>query len=124
MSGDISRSIAINASLVWAPASAWNTAETRSSARPLRSSATIVLAKLGVSRQAAMASISAIWPTMAQSNAGLKCSGRIAGNGGVSSGGVHSPSRGLLWSWEPFGVAVGGNAVIGLSGPDYGLSDY
>ena len=45
--GDISRSIASMASLVWAPASAWNTAETCASARPLRSSAAMVLAKLG-----------------------------------------------------------------------------
>src|SRR5579871_133891 len=93
--GDISRSIAIRASLVWAPARAWNTADTRSSAWPLRSRAAMVLAKLGASGQAAMASISAIWSAMARSKAGRKCSGRIAVNGGVSWGVVQASRRGL-----------------------------
>ena len=44
-----------------APASTKNTFETRSRSRPLRSSASMVLPKLGAAGSAAMASISARW---------------------------------------------------------------
>ena len=59
--GAISRSIAWSSSLVAAPARLKNTFATRSRLRPLRSSASIVLAKVGASGFAAMASISARW---------------------------------------------------------------
>ena len=75
--GAISRSIAWSSSLVAAPARLKKTFATRSRLRPLRSSASIVLAKVGDSGFAAMASISARWSFSATSNAGRKCLGSM-----------------------------------------------
>jgi len=51
----MSRSIPSRASLLWAATSAKNAADTRDNARPERSSAPIVLAKVGVAAAAAIA---------------------------------------------------------------------
>jgi hypothetical protein len=76
-----------------------NTLETRSSARPLRSSATMVLSKLGAAGSAAMVSISARWAASARSKAGRKCSGRIASNGGRPKAPVQLASSGFWRAW-------------------------
>src|SRR5215467_3027851 len=66
----------------------------------------MVLAKLGACGQVAMTSISAMWSAMARSNAGRKCSGRIAANGGVSWGVVQASRRGLEVSFADIGGSV------------------
>ena len=94
-SGETSRSIASIASPVSAPASTKKTLETRSRSCPLRSSASMVLSKLGVAGLAAMASISVRCAAIARSKAGRKCSGLIAGSGGRPNGPVQSVSNGF-----------------------------
>jgi hypothetical protein len=99
--GAISRSIASSASLLWAPARLKNTEATRSSLAPLRSKASIVLAKDAGSRLAAMSAISERFWGSAISKAGAKCSGASKSKGGASNGPVQASSSGLA------GVATG-----------------
>ena len=70
-SGAISRSTAWIASLVCEPARLKNTPPTFFSVRPLRSNASMVLAKVGASALSAMAAISACCSASAVSKAGL-----------------------------------------------------
>ncbi len=91
----MSRSIPSRASLLWAATSAKNAADTRDNARPERSSAPIVLAKVGVAASAAIAATSARWRASAVSKAGAKCSGRMAPKGGARNGVVQSARSGL-----------------------------
>ena len=91
----MSRSTASMASPVSAPASTKKTLETRSRSRPLFSSASMVLPKLGAAGLAAMASISARWAASARSKAGRKCSGLIAASGGRPNAPVQSVSSGF-----------------------------
>jgi hypothetical protein len=62
---------------------------------PERSSAVMVLAKSGVAGSWVMAAISAAWSAKACSNAGMKCSGVISANGGVSNGVCQAFSSGF-----------------------------
>ena len=94
-SGEMSRSTASMASPVSAPASTKKTLATRSRSRPLFSSATTVLSKLGGSGLAEIASSSARWAAKARSKAGRKWSGLIAGSGGRPKAPVQSVSSGL-----------------------------
>jgi hypothetical protein len=55
----------------------------------------MVLAKVGTAVSDAIASISALWALNAASNAGAKCSGLIAANGGASNGVVQISSSGF-----------------------------
>src|SRR5258708_423318 len=93
--GTMSRSIPSRASLLWAATSAKNAADTRDNARPERSSAPIVLAKVGVAASAAIAATSARWRASAVSKAGAKGWGRRAQKAGPRNGGVQSAGRGL-----------------------------
>src|SRR5712672_2088768 len=93
--GTMSRSIPSSASLLWAATSAKNAADTQDNARPERSSAPIVLAKVGVAAAAAIAATSARWRAIAVSKAGAKCSGRMAPKGGARNGVVQSARSGL-----------------------------
>ena len=77
-------------------------------ARPLRSSAAIVLAKLGAAVSPAIASTSAICSAIAVSKAGSKWAGRIAANGGVSAGPLQASSSGLA----PCAAALGEDEVM------------
>src|SRR5262245_26640049 len=72
------------------------TLPTRLSPRPARSSASMVLAKVGFPFASAMASISAMLSANTRSNAGRKCPARMRSNGGISKGVVHGASRGFL----------------------------
>ena len=83
------------ASLVQAPVRLKNTPATRSRPRPARSSASIVLAKLGGAGSAAMASISAASAASVASKAGGKCSGETVSNGGAPNGVFQVARRGL-----------------------------
>ena len=85
----MARSIASSSSFVSAPARLKNSLATRSSVRPLRSMASIVLAKVGGAGSAAMASISARASFSAASKAGSKCRGAMRSKGGASNGAVH-----------------------------------
>ena len=91
----MSRSIACNSSLVAAPARLKKTLATLSRLRPLRSSASIVLAKVGGAGSAATASISARAALSAASNAGGKWRGSMRSNGGASNGPVQGSRSGL-----------------------------
>jgi hypothetical protein len=93
--GTISRSSTRITSLLWAPASAKKAADTRDSARPERSSAPMVLAKVGGAASAAIAATSPRWRASAASKAGPKWLGRIASNGGAPNGVFQSARRGL-----------------------------
>jgi len=83
------------ASLAWLPAKLKNTDRTRSSSRPLRSSVSTVLAKLGTAGSPAMAATSSSCSAMAWPRAGGKCSGRMRSKGGTPKGVVQLSSRGF-----------------------------
>ena len=87
--------MASSSSVVSVPVRLKNTEQTRSSASPERSIASIVLAKLGASELPAIASISALFAARATSKAGWKCAGFTSAKGGASKGPVHGASNGL-----------------------------
>ena len=94
--GAISRSIACNSSLVAAPVRLKKTPPTRSRLRPLRSSASIVLAKVGGAGFAAIASTSRRASFSAASKAARKWPGSMRSNGGASNGPVQGSRSGIL----------------------------
>ena len=96
-SGAVSRSIACIASVAWEETRLKKVPVTRASARPERSSASMVLAKLGGSGSVAMAAISARFPSIAARIAGAKCSGRMRSKGGRPKGVVQGSSSGFIW---------------------------
>src|SRR5215470_15287662 len=87
--------MASNASLVLLESRLKKTRLTRSSKRPLRSRASIVLAKSGGSAQPAIVAISASCAAIPSSKAGGKCSGRMRSNGGRPNGVVQSSKNGF-----------------------------
>src|SRR5438132_8285935 len=87
--------MASSASLVLLASRLKNTRLTRSSRRPLRSRASIVLAKLGGAAAPVIAAISALCSPMPLSKAGGKCSGRMRSNGGRPNGVVQVSKNGL-----------------------------
>src|SRR5690606_15780742 len=106
--GEISRSMACSASLVWALARFQKTAETRSSVRPAFSRAAMVFSKVGAAGLLAMRSISARCSARACSKAGWKCSGLISEKGGTPKGVDQGASKGFaaelaLMGWKPQG---------------------
>src|SRR5438067_1597772 len=72
-----------------------NTPPTRRSKAPLRSRASIVLAKPAGSAEPATAAISAACSAMPRSKAGGKCSGAIRAKGGNSNGVFQGAKNGL-----------------------------
>src|SRR6266566_6616619 len=72
-----------------------NTRPTRRSNAPLRSRASIVLAKSAGSGELAIAAISAACSAMPRSKAGGKCSGLIRAKGGNSNGVSQASKNGL-----------------------------
>src|SRR5437667_8536035 len=87
--------MASSASLVLLASRLKNTRLTRSSRRPLRSRASIVLAKLGIAAAPVITAISALCSPMPLSKAGGKCSGRMRSNGGRPNGVVQVSKNGL-----------------------------
>jgi hypothetical protein len=85
-------------SLVSALAMRSNTSETRVSAWPAPSSASMVLAKVGGAPLLAMAATSREWSAKARAKAGMKWRGAMRANGGTPNGPLQSSSRGLS-SW-------------------------
>ena len=81
-SGATSASTARMPSVLHEAASTKNTAETRRSTSPERSRATIVFSNVGGAGSAAIASTSARWRAMPSTNAGRKCSSRMAEKSG------------------------------------------
>src|SRR3984893_11012455 len=73
----------------------WNTRPTRRSSPPLRSRASIVLAKSAGSGEPAIAAISAACSAMPRSKAGGKCSGPIRSKGGNPNGVSQASKNGL-----------------------------
>ena len=73
-----------------------NTPPTRFRNRPLRSIASMVLAKVGASGLPVIASISAMFSAMPWSKAGGKCSARMRSKGGRPKGVVQVSKNGLL----------------------------
>ena len=94
--GEMSRSIAWIASLVWAPARHQKIDETRSSASPASSSACSVLSMVGGSALPAMASISASCAFSAASNTGPKSPSAMREKSGRPSGPVQCVSGWLV----------------------------
>src|SRR5581483_1295268 len=93
--GASARSMAWISSLVSVPARLKNTADMRCSWSPARSSASMVLAKVGTSGLRAMAAISRRLIANALSKAGTKWAISIRSKGGMANGVVHSASSGL-----------------------------
>src|SRR6516162_6726727 len=93
--------MASSASLVLLESRLKNTRLTRSSQRPLRSSASIVLVKVGAAAEPVMAVISALCSAIALSKAGGKCSGLMQSNGGKPNGVVQVSNNGLSVIREP-----------------------
>ena len=81
-SGATSASTARMPSVLDDAASTKNTAETRRSTSPERSRATSVFSNVGGAGSAAIASTSARWRAMPSTNAGRKCSSRMAEKSG------------------------------------------
>ena len=73
-----------------------NRLATLSRSRPLASSATMVLSKVGGAGLPAMASTSPRWAASARSKAGRKCSGCTSAKGGRPKAPVHSASSGFV----------------------------
>src|SRR5437016_3026387 len=88
--------MASSSSLVLLESRLKNTRLTRSSKRPPRSNASIVLAKLGAASEPVIAVISAICSAMPRSKPGGKCSGRMRSKGGTPNGAVQVSKKGLL----------------------------
>src|SRR3982751_6299853 len=87
--------MASSASFVALEVKLLKTRPTCRSSRPLRSSASTVLAKSGASPDAAIAAISAACSAMPRSKAGGKCSGRIRSKGGSSNGVFQASKNGF-----------------------------
>ncbi len=93
--GAVSWAIAWSPGVVSALVRLPNTALTRASSSPERSSATMVFSNVGAWREATIALTSAVWRAIASRYAGRKCASRIWSNGGTPNGVVHSASNGL-----------------------------
>src|SRR5271166_2119687 len=87
--------MASSASLVLLESRLKKTRLTRSSKRPLRSNASMVLAKPGGSAEPVIAAISASCSPIPASKAGAKCSGLMRSNGGTPNGVVQVSKNGF-----------------------------
>src|SRR5256885_9804436 len=112
--GASARSMAWISALVSVPARLKNTAEARSRASPERSSASMVLAKVGAAALPAMAAISLRLVAKPRSKAGTKCSISMRSNGGIWNGVVQASRSGFF--------LVGRVSIVLVLTLDFGLA--